>query len=157
MSNDDDKNELKKLPFYIFYTFVEFGPPWAGRNENSGKSLSATFHTGAVAGWQRSDRKLRSSTLYSCVPGERVLIFEPNWTNISVIAPMRSWSTRYSSYSAQKSSLYCWRCSSAVMALYFLKRTKKERKSGLDEVTEQKRFAMPDSSSRGRSVTGERK
>lgn len=60
-------------------------------------------------------------TLYSCVPGERVLIFEPSWTNISVIAPIRSWSDLYSSYSEQKSSLYCWRCSSAVMVLYFLK------------------------------------
>lgn len=62
------------------------------------------------------------STLYSCVPGDSVLIFEPNWTNISVIAPIRSWRALYSSYSAQKSFLYCWRCSSAVMVLYFLKR-----------------------------------
>lgn len=68
-------------------------------------------------------------TLYSCVPGERVLILEPSWTNISVIVPMRSCRTLYSSYSAQKSSLYCWRWSDALMVLYFLE--KKNRKTNI--------------------------
>lgn len=68
------------------------------------------------------------STLYSCVPGVRVLIFEPNWTNISVMAPILSWRALYSSYSAQKSSWYCCRCSSVVTVLYFLKSKRKHVK-----------------------------
>lgn len=87
--------------------------------------ISSSF--GIRSGTQQSETPGPDSTLYSCVPGERVLIFEPNWTNISVMAPIRSWRALYSSYSAQKSSLYSCRCSSAFMALYFLKKRNKKQ------------------------------
>ncbi len=61
-------------------------------------------------------------TLYLCVPGDSVFILDPSWTNISVTFPIRSWRSLYSSYSAQKSSLYLCRSSASVIVLYFLEK-----------------------------------
>lgn len=60
-------------------------------------------------------------TLYSCVPGGRLFILDPSWTNMCVMVAMREWRSLYSSYSAQKSSWYLWRCSKPVMGPYVLK------------------------------------
>lgn len=60
------------------------------------------------------------STLYSGVPGDKLLIFDPSWTNMWVMVAIREWRSLYSSYSAQKSSWYLWRCSKLMMGPYVL-------------------------------------
>lgn len=59
-------------------------------------------------------------TLYSGVPGDKRLIFDPSWTNMWVMVVIREWRSLYSSYSAQKSSWYLWRCSKLMMVPYVL-------------------------------------
>lgn len=59
-------------------------------------------------------------TLYSGVPGDKLFIFDPSWTNMWVMVAILEWRSLYSSYSEQNSSWYLCRCSKLMIGLYML-------------------------------------
>lgn len=93
-------------PFGICCTFLVFGLPLSKqckkKTNNNPKPCMSIIKN------RRSDTLAFTRaqyTLCSGVPGDKLLIFDPSWTNMRVMAAILEWRALYSSYSEQKSSL----------------------------------------------------